>query len=313
MGGRIDVESEPGKGTCFNISLPVTHTAEKAPTARSKYTAELLSETVFVKAGETGKVAGIGSGDRYTVLLVEDNPDVVTYLSSVLSLQFRILTAQNGQEGIDKALELTPDIIVSDVMMPIKDGFELCHELKTDERASHIPVILLTAKADQQSKIEGLAYGADAYLAKPFHPEELLVRIEKLIELRRRLQRRFQQRGSLLTVLESSPATGEDLFLQKAIRIIESRMDDENFGMPQLCKELNMSRTNLFRKLKALTGKSSTLLIRTLRLERAKQLLETTEMNVTETCFAVGFTSPNYFSRVFREEFGFRPSEVEKG
>lgn len=312
MDGHIDVESTPGEGTKFKIRLPVTRSAQEALAAESENDAVPLSGTVFVETGISTKVDGLEPSHRYTVLLVEDNPDVVTYLASVLALQFKIFTAKNGQEGIEKAFEFSPDIIVSDVMMPEKDGFELCQELKADERTSHIPIILLTAKADQRSKIEGLTHGADAYLAKPFHQEELLVRLEKMIELRRRLQDRFQQQGSLLAVLKTSPKTREDLFLQKVIQIIESQMEGENFGMPQLCKELNMSRTNLFRKLKALTGKSTTLLIRKLRLEKAKQLLETTEMNVTEVSFAVGFTSPNYFSRVFQEEFGFRPSEVGK-
>ena len=173
--------------------------------------------------------------------------------------------------------------------------------------------MLLTAKADQKSKIEGLTYGADAYLAKPFHREELLVRVEKLIELRRQMQVRYSGFDKFSKFVKSEPANLEDLFLQKVIRIIEAQMADENFGMPQLCKELNMSRTNLFRKLKALTGKSTTLFIRSLRLEKAKTLLETTELNVTEVCFAVGFNSPNYFSRVFQEEFGVAPSGVRKG
>ncbi|MCB9274892.1 MAG: response regulator [Lewinellaceae bacterium] len=312
MGGRIDVESEPGKGTRFSIWLPVAHKAPQTPADRPEGVVETLSGAVFVEAGKSAEVSDVGPNGRYTVLLVEDNPDVVTYLSSVLSLQFRILTAQNGQEGIEKALELSPDIIVSDVMMPVKDGFELCRELKTDERTSHIPIVLLTAKADQHSRVEGLAYGADAYLAKPFHREELLVRLEKLIELRRRLQERFRQPGKLLSILETRSQNVDELFLQKVMRIIEAQMGDENFGMPQLCKELNMSRTNLFRKLKALTGKSATLLIRSLRLEKARRLLETSEMNVTEATFAVGFNSPNYFARVFREEFGIAPSEVRK-
>ena len=314
MGGHVEVESEMGKGTKFSIWLPVTRMSAAASATRLEDAGETLSDTVFRETEKAVETSGPEPNDRFTVLLVEDNPDVVTYLSSVLSLHYRIETARNGQEGIEKALELTPDIIVSDVMMPHKDGFELCQELKSDERTSHIPIILLTAKADQKSKIEGLTFGADAYLAKPFHREELLIRLEKLIELRRRLQERYAGFDSRWlsgsTFAKSKPVNIEDLFMQKVIRIIEAQMADENFGMPQLCKELNMSRTNLFRKLKALTGKSATLFIRSLRLEKAKTLLETTEMNVTEVCFAVGFTSPNYFSRVFQEEFGVAPSEV---
>ncbi len=312
LGGRIEVESEPGKGARFSVTLPVRRKAE-TPSRQPGDMGEPLSDTVYVEKEKAAEAVSPDSSGRYTALLVEDNADVAVYLSSVLSVQYQIVIAANGQAGIDKALELTPDIVISDVMMPEKDGFTLCRELKTDERTSHIPIILLTAKADQKSRIEGFAHGADAYLAKPFHQEELLVRAEKLIEGRRRLQERFQRKGSLLHLLQAGSPTGEDLFLQKAVRIIESRMSDENFGMPQLCRELNMSRTNLFRKLKALTGKSATLLIRTLRLEKARELLESREMNVTEVAFAVGFNSPNYFARVFREEFGIAPSETGKG
>lgn len=155
-------------------------------------------------------------------------------------------------------------------------------------------------------------HGADAYLAKPFHQEELLVRMEKLIELRRRLQERFQKAGSLHLVLHARAQSVEDLFLQKVIRVIESQMSDENFGMPQLCKVLHMDRTNLFRKLKALTGKSATVFIRSLRLEKAKELLETTDLSVSEVCYKVGFNNPNYFSTAFHEEFGMPPSGVRK-
>jgi AraC-like DNA-binding protein len=179
-------------------------------------------------------------------------------------------------------------------------------------RAYQPPIILLTAKADQPSKIAGLTHGADAYLAKPFHQEELLVRLEKLIELRRRLQERFREAGNLYRVFQTKANSIDDLFLQKVIRIIEVRMGDENFGMPQLCKALNMSRTNLFRKLKAITGKAATHLIRTVRLEKAKELMETTELSVSEVCYEVGFNNPNYFSTAFHEEFGVPPSAVRK-
>ncbi len=313
MGGSIGVESELGKGTKISIRLPIVRTATVAPVGKEQEANANLLATVILEAEKVQEAQAIESNDRFTVLLVEDNPDVITYLSSVLNLHYRIVTARNGQEGIDKAFELTPDVIVSDVMMPGKDGFELCRELKTDERTSHIPIVLLTAKADQKSKIEGLTHGADAYLAKPFHQEELLVRLEKLIELRRRMQERFSRFDKISSFVKSEPANLEDAFLQKVIRVIESQMADENFGMPQLCKALHMDRTNLFRKLKALTGKSATHLIRSVRLGKAKLLLETTDRSVSEVCYEVGFNNPNYFSTVFKEEFGMPPSAMRKG
>lgn len=308
MSGTVGVESTVGKGTKFSIRLPVAQTAPKSDDVPLP---EGLEE--IYSGGEVVGISNVQSSDRYSVLLVEDNPDVIAYLSSVLHLHYRIETARNGQEGIDKALDLVPDVIVSDVMMPEKDGFELCQVLKIDERTSHIPIILLTAKADQKSKIEGLTHGADAYLAKPFDREELLVRLEKLIELRRRMQARFQHAGGLRQALIGKAQTVDELFLQKVSKMVEAQMANEYFGMPELCKALSMSRSNLFRKLKALTGKSVTVFIRTIRLEKAKELLETTEMNVSEVCFAVGFNSPNYFSKVFQEEFGVAPRAVRRG
>jgi signal transduction histidine kinase/DNA-binding response OmpR family regulator/ligand-binding sensor domain-containing protein len=309
MGGEIEVESAVGKGTKFSIQLPVTHTAQAQPSPAPELSEALLA-TALVEEESPAAVQPVEPSDRYTVLLVEDNQDVITYLSSILSLYYRVETASNGKEGIAKALELTPDLIVSDVMMPDTDGFELCQTLKTDERTSHIPIILLTAKADQASKVEGLTYGADAYLTKPFHKEELLVRVEKLIEQRRKLQEKYQQAGSLRPLLQAPAAGIDDTFLQKVVRHIETHLSDEEYGMPQLCKAMNMSRSNLFRKLKALTGKSATDLIRTMRLEKAKELLETTEMSVSEVCYAVGFNNTSYFSTAFREAYGVAPSEM---
>lgn len=312
MGGNIAVESEPGRGVKFSIQLPVARTAIKSMVENRTAPDDVLAGTVLLERETATETTTTGPGDRYTVLFVEDNLDVIAYLSSVLESYYRIETARNGQEGIDKALELIPDVIVSDVMMPGKDGFELCRTLKTDERTSHIPIILLTAKADHPSRLEGLSHGADAYLAKPFLREELLIRLEKLIELRRRLQARFQQTGNLRQTLQGQAQSTDDLFLQKVLGIVEDQMVNEEFGMPQLCKALNMSRTNLFRKLKALTGQSATDFIRHLRLEKAKVLLETTDMSVTEASYAVGFGSPNYFSRAFQEMFGITPKSVRK-
>ena len=311
MGGQITVESEPAEGTQFTILLPITQNAKSVPEKEKPESQKVLGETILIKKERSDKTERISSSDRYSVLLVEDNPDVIAYLSSFLSSHYQIITAKNGQEGIDRAVEIIPDIIVSDVMMPEKDGFELCQALKTDERTSHIPIVLLTAKADQEDRIEGLTHGADAYLAKPFHQEELLVRLEKLIQLRQKLQARFEKAGSFRNALQNQGQTVEDRFLQKVVKIIESKMANENFGMPELCKSLHMTRTTLFRKIKALTGKSTTLFIRRLRLEKAMELLQTTDLSVTEVCYEVGFNTPSYFTRAFQEEFGMAPSEVK--
>lgn len=310
MGGNITVESQVDQGAQFTIMLPVTQSGTQISMKNPGDPQQVLGDTLVLENEKRQDISELTQGDRNLILLVEDNEDVLAYLSSFLGNDYQIATAKNGQEGMDKAFELIPDLIVSDVMMPQKDGFELCETLKKDERSSHIPVILLTAKADVKSKIEGLSFGADAYLEKPFQKEELLVRIEQLIALRYKLQQRFQQSGSLRGIQQAQNPQGEDVFLQKVVRIIEANMGDTNFGMPLLCKAMNMSRSTLFRKIKALTGKSITLFIRSVRLENAKSLLETTDRNVTEVCFEVGFSSPNYFSRIFQEEFGTPPSAV---
>jgi YesN/AraC family two-component response regulator len=222
--------------------------------------------------------------------------------------------AYNGQAGIEKALETVPDIIVSDVMMPFKDGFEVVETLKNDARTSHIPIILLTAKADVQSRLTGLRRGADAYLSKPFHQEELLVTLENLLETRRKLQLKYQQ-SILVADLPAPDAAASDLedaFLQNVRAIIEANYADESFGLPQLCQKIRLSRSQLFRKMKALTDIAPSDLIRKHRLNKAKALLESGAANVAEAAWEVGFKDPSYFSKFYQEEFGEAPSTTYK-
>ena len=192
------------------------------------------------------------------------------------------------------------------------DGFEVCEVLKKDERTSHIPIILLTAKADTKAKLEGLSHGADAYLAKPFNREELLIRIEKLIELRWHLQANYKKTDELLAVVKKPKPTVEELFLQKLIRIVEENYSDEHFGSAELYRKAGLSRSQLFRKLKAITGRSITNFIRSIRLAKGKELLVSTDMTVSEIAYRSGFNNLNYFSKMFKEEFGMSPSEIRK-
>ncbi len=313
MGGTIKVESSRNgqridSGTKFTIHLPIVRSAAFGEVSTVQLETPVLAGAVLTTM-ENKLDTEVYTKDRPMVLLIEDNQDVVTYLNSFLSSEYQIHIAINGAEGIEQAIELIPDLIVSDVMMPKKDGFEVCEALKSDERTSHIPIILLTAKTDHTAKLEGLSLGADAYLAKPFSREELLVRMEKLIEMRRSLQERF---GKDRKLEKSQPSNPEELFIQKLISIIEDHLSDEHFGMPELCKQMVMSRTQLFRKLKALTGKSPTRFIRSIRLAKGRILLETTDMNVSEIAYQIGFGSAAYFSRMFGEEFGLPPSEVRE-
>ncbi len=246
--------------------------------------------------------------EKPVLLVVEDNDDVREYLIDCVKDQYQVAEAHNGQIGIEKAIELIPDLIVSDVMMPEKDGFQLCQTLKNDERTSHIPIVLLTAKADVGSRIEGLSRGADDYIAKPFDRTELEIRLRNLIENRRRLHPRYASLP-LPPASEDPDLKLEDAFLLKIRDVVEAHLSDADFEMPQLERALGMSRSQIFRKVKALTNQSPTLFIRSIRLYKAKELLQTSKLTVAEIAYEVGFTTPSYFSTAFLEEFGKNPSD----
>jgi len=306
MGGEISVESTVGAGSTFFVKLPITNNSvfEERPVEISKIPTASRRPAAMSPAADP---------DRWDILVIEDNPDVVEYLDACLKDAYNLDFAYNGQAGIEKALESVPDLIVSDVMMPFKDGFEVVEDLKNDERTSHIPIILLTAKADVQSRLAGLRKGADAYLSKPFHQEELLVTVENLLETRRKLQLKYQQNMLAPTPTEATPASDtEDVFLQKVRAIVEANYQQEDFGLPQLCQKIGMSRSQLFRKMKALTDIAPSDLIRTHRLNKAKALLESGAANVAEAAWQVGFKDPSYFSKLYQEEFGETPSATRK-
>lgn len=245
------------------------------------------------------------------LLLIEDNPELSQYLQLVLGPKFQLLTATNGEEGIEMAIEHVPDLILSDVMMPVKDGFVVCHTLKKDFRTCHIPIVLLTARADTASRITGLEQGADAYLTKPFNQRELFACLRNLFIQREKLRIKYAAQP---TDGEPAPTPGMDeLFLLKVRSILEENYADENFGIENLYTALGISRVQLHRKLTALTGQSASQYIRSFRLEKARELLTTTLQSVSEIAFETGFTDPNYFSRVFAQEYGMPPSDLRKG
>ncbi|MCC6463069.1 MAG: response regulator [Saprospiraceae bacterium] len=309
MGGNISAVSEPGQGTCFSIRLPVTN---NAPSVRGNHTgtADIHVSTEPVDDSNKHAVLQTFEPERPLLLIIEDNRDVVAYMIRLLQHDYRIETAPDGRTGIEKAFALVPDLIISDVMMPEKDGYEVCETLKNDERSSHIPIILLTAKATESDKIEGLKTGADAYLMKPFNKEELFVRLEKLQELRRNLQKRYA--GAVFAAVKTEPSR-EDVFIQKIREVIEANIDVPELGITQLCAAVHLGHTQVFRKMKALTGENPTVFIRHVRLQKALTLLRGTDRSVSEIAYDVGFTDPNYFSRVFSEMFGMAPSAARKG
>jgi DNA-binding response OmpR family regulator len=251
------------------------------------------------------------AANENTLLLVEDNPDMRAFIRDTLVGHYRIIEAGDGQEGVDKAFQSIPDIIISDVMMPRMDGLQLCEILKQDERTSHIPVILLTAKASIDSRLAGLKRGADEYLAKPFHREELLIRSRNLLDVRQRLRDRYSSLQPPAPAEDESVRI-EDAFLLKVTGIVDEHLSESDFEIDELSRLVGMSRSQMFRKIKALTGQSPSLFIRNIRLQRGKVLLESTGMNISEVAYEVGFSTPTYFSDAFTQAFGFRPSQLRK-
>ncbi len=248
------------------------------------------------------------------LLLVEDNPDLVQYLRSLLKQDYQLLTASNGHEGLAQAFEHLPDIVLSDVMMPGMDGLEFCQTLKNDLRTSHIPVVMLTARATVDDKIGGLQRGADAWLTKPFDRAELFATLAAMLESRRKLRAYFENEKGATPSVELAPLVQkENEFLTRVWAGVDAHLDDERYDIGQLCQDLAMSRMQLHRKLTALGAPSAALFVRAQRLARARDLLKTTDLTVAEVAFRTGFSDPAYFTRCFREAFGESPSDWRKG
>jgi DNA-binding response OmpR family regulator/anti-sigma regulatory factor (Ser/Thr protein kinase) len=306
MQGKIGVESREGSGTCFRVTLPYM-----PPVAG--FTEVEISPAPVYYAQNSPELTVTGTEEYEAlplILIVEDNPDVRFYIAGTVRSDYRIATAENGALGIQMAKELVPDIIISDVMMPEKDGFILCETLKNDEITSHIPIILLTARADFESRIAGLKRGADAYLAKPFEPAELLAHLANQVKIRRRLQQRYSGLPNVpISLHEDQGVEMEDAFLAKIRLVVESNLDASDFDVPELGRAMAMSRSQLFRKVKALTDASPSVLIRTIRLQKSLELLQDKELTVAEIAYRVGFSSPTYFSTAFSEQYGKSPTE----
>ena len=311
-GGTISVRSELGRGTTFRLRLPATlDSLPRGVTAAPEANAESVPHVVA--PGSTASHEGIlpdsTDAEQACVLIVEDSPELREFIGNVLEGTYRVIDAHDGEAGERMALEHLPDVIISDVMMPGKDGFALCHSLKTNPKTSHIPFILLTAKADRESTLSGLNQGADDYLAKPFDPRELRLRVRNLLEARESLWRHFQSLD--LTLLpDVDQRSIEDQFLQQVIGQVKQRLGDESLSVEGLAREVGYSRSQLTRKLKALTGKTPNKLIAEMRLQEARRLLQKRTGTVSEVAYAVGFTNLSYFAKSFREQFGALPSTV---
>lgn len=311
MHGEISVESEPGKGSLFTVILPFRDKAEKTKDHGISLVDSGLIHPHISKIEEVNVLNEIKneSKEHPILLIIEDNKDVAGYLQTILTRQYRIEWAWNGTEGLEKAKELIPDIILSDVMMPEMDGFEMLEHLKNDICTDHIPVVILTARADFNSKLTGLEKGADHYLIKPFIEKELQLKLNNLLELRRKMQKHFGEIPFQL-LHENDRYKPESEFLHRINVLIKKEMGNENFGINAICLSMNMSRAQLYRKFGAITNKSIGRYLRSYRLHNAKGLLEKQGRNVTEAAYESGFRNLSHFSTCFHEEFGFAPHKL---
>ena len=243
------------------------------------------------------------------LLIVEDNQDVVDYLRAIVDPYYTVFTASDGRAGYDAALNHSPDVILTDVMMPGMDGIQLLEKLKGDMRTSHIPVVVLSARADIESRLQGLERGAEAYLTKPFNRDELLIRLRKLVELRRKLHARYS--GNAWQELRGEKEYRlEDEFIRRVQDVMNENLDNEEFDILHLSEKVSMSRSQLYRKFKTLTNLTVGEYLRTFRLNRAREMLEAGRANVSEAAFRTGFRNLSHFSRVFTNEFGLNPSDI---
>ena len=304
-GGSVSVESAPGEGATFFIRIPIRH--EGAEILESRDAAEFTERFQDVYRGADTSLeeaaSSVTESDRPTILVVDDNSDLREFIGTLLQGEYRIIKASDGKEAFDKATRELPDLVVSDVMMPVMDGLGLCKALKGQFSTSHIPVILLTAKSLEEQRAEGYDSGADAYISKPFSEKVLLSRIGNLLKSRILLKEHYLETG------ESASRPQENDFLSRFRAKVQEHISDENLSVEQIGSEIGLSRVQLYRKVKALTGYSPVELVRITRLKAAAEMLKTTDKTISEIAYAVGFGTPSYFSKCFKELFGRQPGE----
>ena len=309
--GEVSATSIEGKGSTFTIHIPVRQKGEvtNQSTEKIEQLVEPSSaEEVPNQARHIDELIQPYQTDKPEVLIIDDNIDIRTYLRSVLSEKYNVSEAADGKVGLELARKIVPDIVLSDIMMPVMDGLAFCQQLKTDKAISHIPVILLTARSLDEQRAEGYEHGADAYLSKPFSLRLLLSRIDNLIESRKKLNQTWSKGveddeiGNISNEIDKS-------FLKQLRKIIQENLANSDLSVEQIGDEIGLSRVQLYRKVKALTGYSPVEIVRKARLTRARHLLQTTERTVSEVAYAVGFSTPSYFSKCYKDEFGENPKK----
>lgn len=309
--GEVSATSIEGKGSTFTIHIPVRQKGEvtNQPTEKIEQLVEPSSaQEVPNQARHIDELIQPYQTDKPEVLIIDDNIDIRTYLRTVLSEKYNVSEAADGKAGLELARKIVPDIVLSDIMMPVMDGLAFCQQLKTDKAISHIPVILLTARSLDEQRAEGYEHGADAYLSKPFSLRLLFSRIDNLIQSRKKLSKLFSNSDENDAFEKLSNET-DKTFAAQLRKIIQDNLSDNEFNVERIGDEIGLSRVQLYRKVKALTGYSPVEMLRKARLTRARHLLRTTEKTVSEVAYAVGFSTPSYFSKCYKDEFGESPKK----
>lgn len=309
--GEAKAENTPEGGARITLTMPVRNaqTTEKKPieptTVKKKSAAkpvESEEDTVTIP-------------NAPLILVVEDTEDLRTFITNQLKTNYRVLSAPNGKEGFELAKKEIPDLIISDVMMPVMDGLELCNAVRNEELTAHIPLIMLTARSAEEHQLEGLQTGADDYIPKPFNVDILLLKIHNQLETRRRLRERFdvnQSKTDNIQVTELSLTSIDEQFLQKAVAAVENHIDEEGINADTLAEELSVSRTQLYRKIKALTDQSVNIFIRTVRMKRAAQLLKDPGLTISEIALSLGYIDQSYFARCFKKQYNLSASDYRE-